>query len=276
MIIPEILYQAKRFRIERVVQTTPDGQKHEREIVRHPGAVVILPLLDDGRIVFVRNYRVAVEEYLLELPAGTLDHSPDPRLTAERELAEETGYRAATWEPLITFCMSPGILDEKMHLFLATELTPGKTALEPGEDIQTVLLPGKRPWKWCVRDRYGMQKASSACCITSVLNEDKKPYQGSMPKARNCPTMPPHMPPVWLLSAPIAPIVAINTMPSMTAYSTAVGPSSSARNAATRCRKAFFRAFQRKRASTVYVESFIRVEKHMINIPLHDRRSGRG
>jgi ADP-ribose pyrophosphatase len=136
MPIPEIVYSSNRFNIERVVQTTPDGSEHIREIVRHPGAVVILPLLDDGRVVFVRNYRVAVRETLIELPAGTLDHAEAPPATALRELAEETGYRAEKIKHLCTFCMSPGILDEKMYLFLARGLTQGKMALEPGEDIQ--------------------------------------------------------------------------------------------------------------------------------------------
>ena len=118
----EVLYQSQRFRIERVIQTTPDGREHVREVVRHPGAVVILPILPDGRVVFVKNFRVAVDETLIELPAGTLDHDEPPIKTAERELAEETGYRAGKIEHLLRFCMSPGILDEKMHLFLATEL----------------------------------------------------------------------------------------------------------------------------------------------------------
>ena len=78
----EIVYRAPRFHIERVIQTTPDGREHEREIVRHPGAVVILPILPDGRVVFVKNFRVAVDETLIELPAGTLDHDEPPLETA--------------------------------------------------------------------------------------------------------------------------------------------------------------------------------------------------
>jgi ADP-ribose pyrophosphatase len=136
---PEVIFKAKRFQIERVIQVSPDGVEHIREIVRHPGAVVILPLLDNDKIVFIRNYRVAVDETLIELPAGTLDHSTDPQLTAHRELAEETGYRAGNIRHLLTFCMSPGILDEKMHLFLATSLTAGEMALEAGEEIQPFL-----------------------------------------------------------------------------------------------------------------------------------------
>ena len=102
---------------------------------------MILPILPDGRVVFVKNFRVAVEEALIELPAGTLDHDEPPLATAGRELAEETGYRAGKIAHLLSFCMSPGILDEKMHLFLATELMPGETALEAGEDIETFLCP---------------------------------------------------------------------------------------------------------------------------------------
>jgi ADP-ribose pyrophosphatase len=138
---PPILYRAQRFHIERVVQTTADGQEHQREVVRHPGAVVVLPLLPDGRVVLVKIFRAAVGETLIELPAGTLDRAETPRETALRELAEETGYRAGKIEHLLTYCMSPGILDEKMHLFLATELTPGETALEAGEEIESFSCP---------------------------------------------------------------------------------------------------------------------------------------
>jgi len=136
---PKILFQGRRFRVEQVVQTTPDGVEHVREVVRHPGAVVILPLLDDGRVCFVRNYRVAVDQTLIELPAGTLEPGEDTAETARRELAEETGYRAGRIEHLLTFCMSPGILDERMHLYLAGELQPGPMALEAGEDIQPLV-----------------------------------------------------------------------------------------------------------------------------------------
>jgi ADP-ribose pyrophosphatase len=139
MNLPEVLFRAQRFCVESVVQNTSDGRQLVREIVRHPGAVVILPILADGQVVFVKNFRAAVNETLIELPAGTLDHDEPPIETAKRELAEETGYRAKTIEPLLTFCMSPGILDEKMHLFLATDLTPGETALEEGEEIEPFL-----------------------------------------------------------------------------------------------------------------------------------------
>jgi ADP-ribose pyrophosphatase len=115
---------------------SPDGVTLHRDVVRHPGAVAILPLLSDGRVLLLRNYRFSVSERLIELPAGTLERGESPLQTARRELAEETGYRAARWQPLLTFCTSPGVMDERIHLFLATELTPGEPALEAGEDIQ--------------------------------------------------------------------------------------------------------------------------------------------
>jgi len=136
---PEMLFEGKRFRVVRLRQLMPDGTEHFREIVRHPGAVVILPLLDDGRIYFVQNYRVAVDETLVELPAGTLEPGEDPAETARRELAEETGCGAGRLEHLISFYTSPGILDEQMHFYLATALQQGAAAPEAGEDLQPLI-----------------------------------------------------------------------------------------------------------------------------------------
>ena len=137
---PDLLFTAKRFRVVRVVQETPDGTPHTREIVRHPGAVAILPVLDDGRIVLIENYRVSSRQTLVELPAGTLEPGEDPQQAAVRELAEETGYRAGRIQPLTVFYTSPGILDELMHLYLATAVVPGATSLDPGEDIRPLVV----------------------------------------------------------------------------------------------------------------------------------------
>lgn len=132
---PEVLLDAKRFQVIRKYQKTASGERLPRQIIRHPGAVVILPLLDGNRLVLIENYRIAVEETLLELPAGTLEPEESPLATAHRELAEETGYRAGSMEPLLRFASSPGILSEEMHLFVATDLSLGEMALEAGEDI---------------------------------------------------------------------------------------------------------------------------------------------
>jgi ADP-ribose pyrophosphatase len=136
---PTVLFQGSRFRVERLIQTTPDGVEHVKEVVKHPGAVTLLPLLDDGRICLVQEYRVSVGQTLIELPAGTLEPGEDPAVAARRELAEETGYRAGRIEHLATFYMSPGVLDERMVLYVATALEPGPMDLDAGEDIRPLL-----------------------------------------------------------------------------------------------------------------------------------------
>jgi ADP-ribose pyrophosphatase len=137
---PELLLETSRFRVVRHIQRLADGTNHSRETVVHPGAVVILPLLPNDRLCLIRNYRIAVDEELIELPAGTINAGEDPLETARRELAEETGYRADEFQRLYEFWISPGILSERMHLYLATGLQPGPAALEAGEQIRTQIV----------------------------------------------------------------------------------------------------------------------------------------
>ena len=111
------------------------GQSVTRDVIVHPGAVVILPLLDANRIVMVRNFRHSIQKELLELPAGTCEPSEDPIETAARELMEETGYRAGTLSPLASFYTSPGITDEWMHAYTASDLTRVGQKLDPGEEV---------------------------------------------------------------------------------------------------------------------------------------------
>ena len=137
----QLLLDTDRFRVERVRRILPDGVEDERAIVRHPGAVAIVPLLDPETVCLIRNWRVAVERPLIELPAGTLEPGEAPDVAAVRELAEETGYRAEKIEPLGAFFLSPGIMDERMHLFLASPVHPGPIAREAGEQIENLVLP---------------------------------------------------------------------------------------------------------------------------------------
>ena len=120
--------------IERV-----DGTRSERDLVWHPGAVAILARDPDGRLLFVRQWRVAAGRALLEVPAGTLDvHDElveDPDVAARRELEEETGYRAASWRKLSEFWTAPGFATELMHLYVADALTPADDdRIGPDED----------------------------------------------------------------------------------------------------------------------------------------------
>ena len=118
-----------------------DGSRAEREIVGHPGAVAIVAIDADERVVLVRQWRTAAGRSLLEIPAGTLDVDPetgtieDPDVAARRELEEETGLRARTWRRLASFWTAPGFATELMHLYLATDLdAPGDGRMVPEED----------------------------------------------------------------------------------------------------------------------------------------------
>ena len=110
-----------------------DELEYKREIVVHKGSAVSIPFFADGTVALVRQYRYAAEKFLLEIPAGTLNKGEDPQLGAIRELEEEIGVRAGKVEKLTEFYVSPGFLTEKMHLYLATDLTPTKQNLEVDE-----------------------------------------------------------------------------------------------------------------------------------------------
>jgi ADP-ribose pyrophosphatase len=133
---PRKLYQAKRFAVEEVYEQLPDGTEVVRNVVRHPGAVVVLPLVDDHHVCLIHTYRAAINKWNLELPAGTLDKNLPPLDVAFLELKEETGYEAGQMDLIHTFNMSPGILDEKMHFFVASHLRLGDTAREVGEQME--------------------------------------------------------------------------------------------------------------------------------------------
>ncbi len=136
----ETVFHGVKFDVELRNVPTHDGGTAVREVVVHPGAVVVLPLLDDGRIVMIRNHRFAVDETLWELCAGTLEAGEEPIVTAARELIEETGYAAGRIEPLTVFFTSPGICDERMFAFVASDLTLVGQQLETTEQIEVELL----------------------------------------------------------------------------------------------------------------------------------------
>jgi ADP-ribose pyrophosphatase len=112
-----------------------DGLNVRRDIVSHPGAVVMLALDDEARILWVRQHRWAAQRELLELPAGTLEHDEAPEACARRELAEETGFAAGTWRQLGGFYSAPGFCDEYLTAFLATDLRPEQADGDDDEDI---------------------------------------------------------------------------------------------------------------------------------------------
>jgi ADP-ribose pyrophosphatase len=135
------VYEGTIVNIRRSQYRRPDGTVVTREVMDHPGAVVMVPVEDD-RVLLVRQPREAVEEVTLELPAGKLDHpGEDPLACARRELAEEVGRAAATWRDLGGFYTAPAILTEFIHCFLATGLTPASATADEDEAIEVVEWP---------------------------------------------------------------------------------------------------------------------------------------
>ena len=134
----EIIFSCPIFKLEKTWQLGRSGKKHTRYVIRHPGGVGILPILPSGKILLIRQFRVAVGRYIYEIPAGMREPGEAPLVTAQRELKEETGYTAEKWTPYPSFYASPGYLDEKLFLFLAEDLIPGETALEDGENLSSL------------------------------------------------------------------------------------------------------------------------------------------
>jgi ADP-ribose pyrophosphatase len=137
LIEKQVIFEGKKVRLELHHLENDEGERTRREVCVHPGAVVVLPFLDDGRVVLIRNRRYTIGgSYLVELPAGTLEKNEDPMNCAGRELLEETGYLAGRLKALGSFYSSPGILTEKLYAFAAYDLEEQSTALEEGEDIE--------------------------------------------------------------------------------------------------------------------------------------------
>ena len=141
----DVVYQGPLFRVTKDTIIEPSGKKSVRDVVRHNGSVVILAVDNsqskkDPWIVIERQFRHAANQFLWELPAGTLDPGEDPLAGAQRELEEETGYRAKKWRPLVRYFASPGFLGEAMNVFVAEGLLAGEAKPEDDEDIDFRLV----------------------------------------------------------------------------------------------------------------------------------------
>ncbi len=135
-----ILFRGRKIDLALLPVTLSDGTIAEREVVLHRGAVALVPMVDADHVCLVRNRRYAVEQTLLEVPAGTIDPNEDPDRTAERELQEETGYVAGRIRRIRDWYVSPGVMNERMYLYLCEDLLPGPTRPEADEDLESVVV----------------------------------------------------------------------------------------------------------------------------------------
>jgi ADP-ribose pyrophosphatase len=133
----KIIYDGPVFGIRRDELIEPAGVRTTREMITHSGSVVVLPVLPDGRVLLIRQYRHAARQFLWELVAGRVDEGESPRKAAARELIEETGYRARRFRIFLDFFASPGFLEEKMFILLAEGLTEGIAQPEEDEKIES-------------------------------------------------------------------------------------------------------------------------------------------
>jgi ADP-ribose pyrophosphatase len=169
----EIVHVGRRIVVEVDTFTAPDGTTIRRDLIRHPGAVVILPVLDAENVVLLRNHRFVIGETLWELPAGTVEPNEPLEVCARRELLEETGYTAKRWQSLGFLYASPGVLDEKLHLFVAEGLTPGPAQPEACEQLEPVTVRFTEAIRMCLAGEI-----KDAKTITALLLWERKTRHG--------------------------------------------------------------------------------------------------
>ncbi len=174
MSLPKIVKSERLYHgriIDLIIEEVKDvsGNIRKREIVSHPGGSVIVPLLDNGNLIFVRQYRYPHKKFILEVPAGKLEPNEDPLIAAQRELQEETGYIADKYEKLTTMFTTPGFCNEVLHIYLATGLKKSEHGqnLDEGEQSLTVeYIPFFTAVEMIARGEIGDSKTIAGILLT--------------------------------------------------------------------------------------------------------------
>jgi ADP-ribose pyrophosphatase len=135
-----VIYRGRKVALALQSVTLVDGSIADREVVLHRGAVAMVPMVDRDHVCLVKNQRIAIGRTLVEIPAGTIDEGESPDQTAERELAEETGFRAGRITPLCDWYVSPGVMTERMFLYLCEDLTLGQTDHQADERLEPEIV----------------------------------------------------------------------------------------------------------------------------------------
>jgi ADP-ribose pyrophosphatase len=166
----EIIFSGAIFDVERDRLLEENGIEIIREVVRHPGGAGALPVFDDGRVALVRQYRHPARRELLEIPAGRIENGESPEMCATREVEQEIGFRAGRIEKLAEFYSTPGFCEEKLYVYLATDLTPSSRNLDRDELIEVVYLPYAEALNMAERGAIEDSKTIIALLMTEKLN----------------------------------------------------------------------------------------------------------
>ncbi len=144
----QTVYEGRLFDVRKDIVSLPDGKTSDREYVLHPGAVMVVPLIEPASVLLERQYRYPLHDHFYELPAGKKEPGEDPSLTAKRELLEETGYVAEEWQHLGTLHPSVGYSDEVVELFLAARMRYEKQNMDEGEFLEVSIVPLEEAIEW--------------------------------------------------------------------------------------------------------------------------------
>lgn len=170
----EVLYQGRVFKLVKENVTLDNGLTINLDIIRHPGAAAIVPLLNNRTVILIKQYRHAIGDFIWEIPAGTLSQKETPIQCAKRELIEETGFAAEVWKRLGTITPVPGYSDERIHIFLATDLTIAQQELDADEilNVHKVKLDDAMEmiYKGTIQDG---KTISGLCMVTHWLNDKR-------------------------------------------------------------------------------------------------------
>ena len=172
----DIVHRGRKIQVavDRSIAANGDRPIQTRRAI-HPGAVAILPVVDAQHVCLLRNHRFILNEVLWEIPAGTLEPGEAVEAAAIRELAEETGYQAKHGGKVCEFYPSPGILSERTHLFVASELTAGAMRPEADEQLEPHIVPGRRPWPGCAMAPSATPKRCWRCCGGNLFPFSREP-----------------------------------------------------------------------------------------------------
>jgi len=154
----------------------PDGNDAKREIVKHPGAVAIIPVTSDGKVIFVEQYRKPLERSLVEIPAGKMEPNEEPSVTAIRELEEETGYTTDDLQYVTSFYTSPGFADEIIHLYYTNQLKRLETTVSGDEDefVEIIALTLQEAENYLKNKKIYDAKTAYAVQYLKLIGLDKK------------------------------------------------------------------------------------------------------